>query len=50
MSYVVDYNRMKRVDVSNPKEKFNLSHVGILLIAICVLYIFKRVKDKQSSR
>ena len=48
MSYVVDYKRLKRIDVSDPKEKFNLTHLGVLLIALLILCIFKRVKDKKS--
>ena len=48
MSYVVDYKRLKRIDVSEPTEKFNVNHMIMVFVAIFIMYIYKRVKDKKS--
>lgn len=49
-SYVVDYGRMKRVEVFNPDDKFNLNHMCIALVALLFIYIYKRAKDKKSNQ
>ena len=49
MSYVVDYKRLKRIDISEPAEKFNVNHMIMVIVALFVLYIYKRIKDKKSS-
>jgi hypothetical protein len=49
-SGVVDYKRLKRVEVDYSDEKFNLNHLVMLLVALFVMYIFKRIKDKQSDQ
>ena len=48
MSYVVDYKRLKRIDVSDPVEKFNVNHIIMVVVAIFIMYIYKRIKDKKS--
>lgn len=47
-SYVVDYKRMKRIEVEHRDEKINLNHIGIFLFALLFMYIFKKIKDKRS--
>ena len=47
-SYVVDYKRMKRIEVEHGDEKINLNHIGIFLFALLFMYIFKKIKDKRS--
>ena len=46
MSAVVDYKRLKRVEVLD-NDKFNINHLCISVVALFCIYIFKRVKDKQ---
>ena len=48
-SDVVDYKRLKRVEVSDD-NKFNINHFCIFIVAIFCMYIYKRVKDKQSDQ
>ncbi len=48
MSNVVDYKRLKRIDISEPSEKFNVNHMIMVVVALFVLYIYKRIKDKKS--
>ena len=48
MSNVVDYKTLKRIDISEPSEKFNVNHMIMVVVALFVLYIYKRIKDKKS--
>lgn len=48
MSYVVDYKRLRRINISDPPEKFNGNHIVMVVGALFVLYIYKRIKDKKS--
>ena len=48
-SYVVDYKRMQRVEVPDD-DKFDINHFCIVLVGLFCMYIFKRVKDKQSDQ
>jgi len=50
MSSVVDYNRLKRIDISDPPQKYNLNHLCMVIGALLIMYIFKRAKDKKSDR
>ena len=47
-SYVVDYKRLKRVSISDTENKINLNHWCYAAIALLFMFIYKRVKDKQS--
>jgi hypothetical protein len=47
-SYVVDYKRMKRIEIDNGDDKINLNHIGIFIFALLFMYIFKRIKDRKS--
>lgn len=47
-SYVVDYKRMKRIEIPQENNKLNLNHLCFVIGALLFMYIFKRVKDKQS--
>ena len=49
-SYVVDYGRMKRIEIPRTDDKFNLNHMCIALGALLFMYIYKRAKDKKSSQ
>jgi hypothetical protein len=49
-SYVVDYSRMKRVELPHVDDKFNLNHLCIALTALLFMYIYKRAKDKKYSQ
>ena len=48
-SYVVDYKRIKRVEVP-VTDKFNINHLCIMVVALFGVYIYKRIKDKQSDQ
>ena len=48
MSNVVDYKRLKKIDISEPSEKFNVNHMIMVVVALFILYIYKRIKDKKS--
>lgn len=45
---VVDWGRRNRLCVNEP-VKFTLTHACLLLILICVMYLFKRFRDNQKQ-
>lgn len=49
-SYVVDYKRMKRIEIDHSDTKFNLNHIGVFIFALLFMYIFKKIKDRRSDQ
>lgn len=46
-SYVVDYKRLKRINVPSD-DKINVNHWVYLAVALLFMFIYKRIKDRKS--